>query len=248
VWAGQNKTRPLHVWDGGALPDFAAPSRRFLSVLCAARSPPSPSASRSPGYPALLAARLLVAQPPFGFEDYARDRGFPFSSESPSVTPVLGGERSSTPVPALATRGLCQQSQDFLPSTKSSTVQPALSPAIAETPQDFHRLIHRAPWTAGRCRSHPGSRSDRESGPTVAPAFTQEPPRAGNPRGGPANRVQILTQTFRAPRSVSHCPPSRRRGTACPGVNVTLVTKECCGCHVHDKREQGGGLVGGWEL
>jgi hypothetical protein len=151
---GQNRTRPLHVWDGGALPGLMAPSRRFLSVLCATQPPPRLVAPKS-RFPVTSSFENAGRPASLSSEDFPRDRGFPLSPGSSPVAPVLGGESFSTPVRGVATRGFCQQFQDSLAIHKSSTVQPLLSPGMSETPQDFHSLIHRRrhacpAWADGR--------------------------------------------------------------------------------------------------
>src|SRR5262249_56097678 len=106
---GHNRTGPLHVWDGGAPPGLTAPSRRFLSVLCAVRPPPSPVSCpgcrlpsspgpRSSSFLVLLVPRIPVSRP-------SRLRGFtsspgvsPSRFGSPSVVPVFSGDSFSTPV------------------------------------------------------------------------------------------------------------------------------------------------------
>src|SRR5262249_13772557 len=106
---GHNKTRPLHVWGGGASPRLTAPARRFLSRLFALRAPPNPVSCpgcrlpsspgpRSSSFLVLLVPRIPVSRP-------SRLRGFtsspgvsPSRFGSPSVVPVFSGDSFSTPV------------------------------------------------------------------------------------------------------------------------------------------------------
>ncbi len=84
IWrVGHNRTRPLHIRDGGASPSLAAPSRRFLSVLCAAQPPTR--ARNAPGAPVDRVTGWLGGSP-------RRGSGFPLCQQA-GVSPKPGGAK-----------------------------------------------------------------------------------------------------------------------------------------------------------